>query len=136
MQMGMMLQILPPGVEYGKKADLGAQMLGIGSDGAQGLGRGMEENAIDSPLVLEGDVGDLFRHRKYNVKIGNLEKFGLPVLDPLGARQGLAFGTVTVGTGVIPDALMAAPVTHLDVTAESSGAAQFNRFHHPSLCSR
>jgi hypothetical protein len=63
------------------------------------------KNAIDGPLVLEGDVGNLFRHRKYNVKIGNLEKFGLPVLDPLGAGQGLAFGTVTIRTGVIPDAL-------------------------------
>jgi hypothetical protein len=31
MQMGMMEQSLPPGVEYGEKADLGAQMLGIGS---------------------------------------------------------------------------------------------------------
>ena len=97
MQMGMKKQSLTPTVEYSKKADLGTQVLGIGSDGGQGLGGGTEENVVDGPLVLQGDVGNLFRHCKDNVKIGNVEKLGLSVLNPLGARQGLAFGTVTIG---------------------------------------
>ena len=74
-------------------------MLRIGSDHTQRFGGGTEENAVDGPLVLQADVGDLFGRRKYNVKIRGLEKFGLSVFDPFGACQGLAFGTVTVWAG-------------------------------------
>ena len=35
-----MVQVLAPGVQHGDEADLGAEMLGIGGDGAQRLGRG------------------------------------------------------------------------------------------------
>ncbi len=47
MHMGMMEPILTPGVEYGEEADLGAQMFGIGGKGAQGLGGGAEQDAVD-----------------------------------------------------------------------------------------
>ena len=123
MQMGMKKQILPPTVEYSEESDLRTQMLGIGSDGGQGLGSGTEENVVGGPLVLERDVGNLFRHCKDNVKIRNVKKLGLSVLDPLGACQRLAFWTVTIRTRIEPDALVTAPVAHLDVTAESGGAA-------------
>ena len=58
MQMRMMKQVLAPGVQHGEEADLGAQVLGIGGDGAQGLGGGAEEQAVDERLVLIGDGGD------------------------------------------------------------------------------
>ena len=96
MQMGMKQQGLTPTVEYREEAALGAQMLGIGGDGGQGFGGGAEEIVIDGPLVLQADIGNLFRHSKDNVKIRTVKKFGLSVLNPLGARQGLAFGTVSV----------------------------------------
>src|SRR6266705_1108600 len=37
MEMGMKKQVLPPTMEYGKEADFGAQMFGIGGDSGQGL---------------------------------------------------------------------------------------------------
>ena len=135
MQMGMVKQILAPGVKNGKEADVGAEMLGIGSNRLERLGGRPKENAVEGALVLQADVGNLFRHGKDNVKILGVQNLGLSVLDPLGACQGLAFGTVTVRTGVVPDALVTAAVTHLDVTAESGGAAHFNRGHNASLCS-
>ena len=61
MQMRMMKQVLAPGVQHGEEADLGAQVLGIGSDGAQGLGGGAEEQAVDERLVLIGDGGNGLR---------------------------------------------------------------------------
>ena len=136
MQMGMVKQILAPGVKNGKEADVGAEMLGIGSNRLERLGGRPKENAVEGALVLQADVGNLFGHSKDNMKIFGLEKLRLSVLDPLGACQGLAFGTVTVGAGVEPDALVAAPVTYLDVTTESGGAAPLNRGHHASLWGR
>ncbi len=56
--MGMMGQRRAPGVEHGGQADAGAEMLGVGRDGDQGLGGGLEQDAIDRRLVLVGDVGD------------------------------------------------------------------------------
>ena len=135
MQMGMVQQILAPGVKNSKEADFSAEMLRIGRNGLERLSGSPEENAVDGPLILQADVGNLFRHGKDNVKILGVQNLGLSVLDPLGACQGLAFGTVTVRTGVVPDALVTAAVTHLDVTAESGGAAHFNRGHNASLCS-
>ena len=108
-------------------------MFGIGRDGAERFGGGVEENAVDGSLVLQGNLSNLFRHRKNDVEIRNAEKFGLSILYPLGASQRLTFWTVPVRTRVEPDALVAAPVAHFDMTAESGGAALFNGCHHPSL---
>lgn len=51
MQMRMMKQVLAPGVQHGEEADLGAQVLGVGSDGAQGLAGGTEEQAVDEQTL-------------------------------------------------------------------------------------
>ena len=45
----------------GEDADAGAEVLGIGRDGDQGLGRSLEQDVVDYRLVLIGDVGDLRR---------------------------------------------------------------------------
>ena len=101
MQMGMVKQILAPGVKNSKEADLGAEMFRIGSNGLQRLGRGPEENAVDGPLVLQGDLGNLLRHRKDNVKILRFEQLGLPVFDPFGACQGLALVRIILSLGTV-----------------------------------
>ena len=136
MQMGMVKQILTPGVKNGTETDGGAEMLGVGRNGLQRLGGGPEENALDGPFVLQGDVGDLLRDRNDNVKILGLKKLGLSVFDPLRACQGLAFWTVTIRTRVEPDPLVATAVTHFEMTAQSGGAAHFKRGHDAPLCSR
>jgi len=58
-----------PGVEDGEQPDAGAEVLGIGCDGDQGLGRGLEQQVVDRGLVLVGDVGDFGRQREYDVEV-------------------------------------------------------------------
>ena len=58
-----------PGVEDGEDADAGAEVLGIGRDGDQGLGGCLEQDVVDRGLVLVGDVGDLCRQRKDDMKV-------------------------------------------------------------------
>ena len=41
-----------------------AEMLGVGCNGDQGLGRDLEQQAIDDRLVVIGDVGDRSRQVK------------------------------------------------------------------------
>ena len=47
-----------PGVQHRGDADPRAEMLGIGRDGDERLGRGLEQDAVDDGLVLVGDVAD------------------------------------------------------------------------------
>jgi hypothetical protein len=65
-----------PTVKYGEKADLGAQMLGIGSDGGKGLGSGSKEHAVDEIFVLVSDGSNLFGNREDDMKIMRRENFG------------------------------------------------------------
>ena len=39
-------------MEDGGEADASAKMFGIGGDGQRGLGRGLEQDVVDDPLVV------------------------------------------------------------------------------------
>ena len=44
-------------------------MFGIGGDGQQGLGGGLEQQIIDDGLVLIGDIGDGRRQGEHDVVV-------------------------------------------------------------------
>jgi hypothetical protein len=52
MEVRMMVKVLSPGMQHGQKADAGAQMFWIGGNLQQGLGGGLEQEAVKHPLVL------------------------------------------------------------------------------------
>src|SRR4051812_42196775 len=120
MQMRVMQQVRPPGVEHGKEADLGAQVFGVGGDGPEGFGRGAEENAVDHLLVLVGDRGNLFRHCEHDVEVLAVEEFGLAALDPFRASQRLTLWAMAISTGSVANAPVSALIALLDLSAESS----------------
>ena len=53
--MGVVFEVLAPGVQDRQESDLGPEMLRIGGDLLQGLGGGAEQKAVDLPLILKGD---------------------------------------------------------------------------------
>ena len=112
-----MEQVLAPGMDYGEKADLSAQVLGISGDGEQGLRRSPEQNAIEFPLVLIGNGCNLFWHGEDHVEVLGVQEFGSAILEPLSPGERLAFWAVPIRAGVIGVALMAALITLLQVTA-------------------
>ena len=68
-------------------------------------------------------------HGEHNVEVGHIEQFRLPVLEPLSACETLAFRAVPVSARVVRHTLMAAIIAPLDMSAESDGAATFDRVH-------
>lgn len=88
----MVLQGLAPGMEDGGHAELSAEMLGIGRDGGERLGRAAEQDGIDDSLVVEGDLAGGRRHGEDHVEIGHGKQFGLPFGEPLCARRTRHFG--------------------------------------------
>jgi len=132
-QVRVMHQALAPGMQHGDEADVGAQVLGIGSDRAQGIGAGAEQDVVDDSLVLVGDRRNLLGHGEDDVEVFDRQELGLPVLQPLGPRQRLALRAVPVPAAVERDALMAAGVALLDVTTQRCRATVLDVGHDTAL---
>ncbi len=62
--MRVLRQRLPPGVQDGDAANLGAEPMRIGGERDHGLGGGFEQDRINDGLVLKGDRGDRRRQRE------------------------------------------------------------------------
>jgi len=69
MDVGMVLQVLPPGVKHGEETDLRSEMFRIAGNREKGFRSGAEENAVDDLLVVESDTGQFFRNREYDVEV-------------------------------------------------------------------
>jgi hypothetical protein len=93
--------VVAPGVEHRDEADLGAEMLRVGGDRAQCLGRRAEQNGVDPRLVVEGDLGHCRREREHDVEIGRRQQLGLSRGHPFGARLPLALRAMPVAAGVV-----------------------------------
>ena len=118
-----------PGVQHGGQADARAQMLGVGGDGGQRLGGGLEQEVVDDGLVLEGDVADRGRQGEDHMVVGNRQQLGLALGQPLPRRRALALRAMAVAAGVVGDALVGAVLAALDVSAERGRAAGLDRRH-------
>jgi hypothetical protein len=68
---GMMQQILTPGMEYRKEADLRPQMFGIGGYLQKSFRTGAEQEVIEDLLVLQRQLGKLVRQSEDNMDIGD-----------------------------------------------------------------
>jgi hypothetical protein len=133
MDMGMMLEILTPGVQDGGDADAGAEVLGIGGNGSEHRGRGREQQSVDLGLVLVGDRADRGGQRENHVKIRHRQQLGLARRKPFLGGRPLAPGAVPVAAGVIGDPCVRAVLAALDVTAEHSGATNLYCRHDAPL---
>jgi hypothetical protein len=63
--MGVVFEVLAPGVQDGHEPDLGPEVLRVGGDLLQGLGGGFEQDPVDLPRVLQGDWAEHRRERIY-----------------------------------------------------------------------
>jgi hypothetical protein len=120
---GVMLEVLAPGVEDGEKADLGPEVLGVGGDLLQGLGGGAEEQAVATARGLQGDRVERRWRSGDEVEILDGEEFRLAGLHPFGGVVGLELGAMAVAAGVVGYLSVPAPVALLDVSAQLGGPA-------------
>ena len=127
------MEVLAPGVQDGGDADVGAEVLGIGGDGGERLGRGLEQQSIDLGLVLVGDRADRGRQREHEVEIRHRQKLGFARRKPCRRSRPLAFRAVPVAAGIVGDARVGTVLAALDMTAERGGATNLDRRHDAPL---
>ena len=116
-------------MQHGGEPDAGAEVLGVGRDGDQGLGGDFEQQVIDDRLVLIGDVGDRSRQGEDDMEIGHGQEFGLAVGQPLFGSDSLALRAVPVAAGVVGDAQVGAVLAAFDMTAQCHRSAALDRRH-------
>src|ERR1019366_5107584 len=121
--MGMMLEVLSPGMQYAEQADVGSQVLGVASNIEHGGGTGAEEQVVEQPLVLQHQGRHLMGQREDDVEVRHGQQLSGARGQPSGACVALALGTVPVAARVIGDGLMSAAGASIAMTSERSRAA-------------
>jgi hypothetical protein len=133
MHVGMMGERRSPGVQHQGRADLRAQMLGVGGDGEQRLGSEVEQQGVDHGLILVGDVGDRCRQRKHHVVVLDRQQIGLTRLEPAPRGTGLTLRAVPVAARVVGDLNLLAGCATQDMSAEQRATALLDGRHHLEL---
>src|ERR1022692_2042589 len=108
-------------------------MLGVSGDDLQSFCRGLEEDAVDHLLVLISDGGNLFRYGEDHVKVRDVEKLRLPILDPLRPRETLALGAMAIAAAIVGVAFIAALVAAFEMATEGRGTAHLDSRHDAPL---
>jgi hypothetical protein len=122
-----------PSVQHRGEADSGTEVFGIGGDGDERLGRGLEQDVIDDRLVLVSDIADRGRQREDHVVVGHGQQLGLAIGEPLLRRRALALGAMPIAAGVVSNARVRTILAALDMPAESRRAAALDGRHHLQL---
>jgi len=118
MEMGMMVELLAPGVEHGKAPNLCTQMLRVPSDILECLRHGTQEQPVEEAGVLQRERPEVVWESKNHMAVGGLKEFLLAGGKPRGLRRAMTFGTATVAAGVVGLDLVATLVTLGDVAPE------------------
>ena len=103
MHMGMMRERGTPGMQDERGTDLCAEMLRIGGDGAQRLGRDIEQQAVDDGLVVIRDRADRSRQCKDHVVVLDGQEIGLTRFEPPARSASLAPRTMSIAARVVGD---------------------------------
>ena len=114
-------------------ADLGAEALGIGSNGNHRLCRYLEQQVIDDGLILVRNVCDRGRQREYDVIIGHRQQFGFARRKPLLGHGGLTLRAMPIAAGVVGDVRMRERLATRNMTAEYGRSAALDRTHYLEL---
>src|SRR5277367_841864 len=131
--MRMVLQVLSPCVQHGKKTDPGAQMFWIGGDLYKSLSAGLEQKIVENPLVLQSQGREIMRYRKDHMEVRRWKQIFSALSQPLLAGVGLALGAMPVSAGVVRNGLMATSRASVQMAAEGLRATVANSSQHFQL---
>jgi hypothetical protein len=122
-QVRMSEKVLSPGVQDGKAADPGAEMLWISGEGQKGFGSGPKQKGVDGAAVLECQGSQFVREGENDVEVLDIEKLLLTGLEPRGTSRALTLRTMPVTAGVVDTDDVPTLVALLRVTTEDGRPA-------------
>src|ERR1017187_10252519 len=84
--MGMMFEVLSPGMEHAEESDVGSEVFPIASQFEHRRGAGAIEQVVEQSLVLQCNSGQIMRQREDDVEIRNGQQFSRARRQPFCAR--------------------------------------------------
>ena len=109
--------------------DLCPEMLRIGGDGAQRLGRDIEQQPVDDGLVVIRYRADRSRQCKDHVVVLDGQEIGLTRFEPPARGASLAPWTMSIAARVVGDLDLGALLATQHVPSQRRAAALFDRGH-------
>src|SRR5262245_26214698 len=110
-EMRVMVELLPPGMEHGQATDLRAKMLRVPGDVLEGLCHSTQEHAVEDAGILQAQGAESVWQRKHHMDVGDIEPLTFPRGEPGHLGGPLTLGAVAIATGVRADRLIATVVT-------------------------
>jgi len=83
MNMGMMIEVLPPRMQHRRDSYVGTQMLWVRGNCRKRLGHRFEQEPVDLGLVLVGDGADLCRQGEHHMEVGDRQQFRFARRKPI-----------------------------------------------------
>src|SRR4029450_13167400 len=120
---GMMLQALPPGVQDHQAADVTTQALGIARDLEQGLGRGVKQQVVHHPLVDEREARARLRDGRGEVDVADWWELLLASRHPRVPRRGQTLRAMPITAAVVRESRLRTLVTAIAGGTEARRAA-------------
>jgi hypothetical protein len=115
---GMMLEALPPGVEDHEAANRRAQALRIGRDLQQRRGRCAKQQVIHDALIGQREARQRLRHREDEVHVADWQELLLTRRHPLVAGGRQALRAMAIPTAVVREGRLRTLVAAIAVPAE------------------
>ena len=136
MEMGMMVELLAPGVQHGEAADLGSEMLRVSSNVLKGLRDGAKEQPIEQARVLECQRPEVVRERKDHMTVGGLQELLFAGGEPRRLGRTVTFRAAAVAARVVRLLFVPTVVALGDMSAQGRGATQRDGAQGPVLLTR
>ncbi len=124
--MGMVDELLRPGVEHRKHANVAAHMARVAGQFDNGLRRGLHEQRVGDFLPAAQRLAQFIRHGDGDMKVRAGQKFALPRFEPSLRLIRMAFGTASVPAGMVGIDVLVATIATPEMPAERFGAAGQN----------
>ena len=125
--MDVLSQVLPPGVQHHGDAEFAAEPAGVAAELEQSPGGGLEQQPVDERRVGLGNGVERVGQGEHDMPVADVEQIGALALDPPDLREGLALGAVTVAARGVLDRHRPAVIALRLEPAERGGAAVHQR---------
>src|SRR2546425_9970202 len=124
MDVGVIEEVAPPGMEYHEEADLRPKVFRIPGDCRQGLGGGTKEGVVALALVGECEMAKVSGEGEHHVKILDVEEVRSLPLEPLRLPRSLTLWAMAIAAGVVRDLLVTTALATPLMAAKGFGATE------------
>jgi hypothetical protein len=122
-----------PGVEDTEDANEPPDIMGVGGECDERLGRGAEQEVVQVLVMTPAELPQLLGHGEAHMNVGDGQEFLPPLCPPHLGVMTVALGATPVAAGVVGIVLLTAVIPRQQVAAHGLGPAVDNIVHRAAM---